>query len=329
MACRVRRVYGRESNVADIPYRLIYIVCPILNDVDQAILESLWRELLTRAPLDAIPQGVWKRTSALNTWGTNAIEGNTLSREDVERILLEQKSVPNRPLHDVMETVQHARAFEDLLTRKAGPIRLLTVLQLHEAVFRGIKIDAGQWRRVNVRIAGTRHVPPRMEKVVPMMTEWEAAYAKRDMLGEDLFSLAAWMHFVFESVHPFSDGNGRVGRLLLNLHFLKHNWPPVHVLPPDRNRYLTCLDRGHDGNLGDMEEFFRVAMGRSLLDLLDQVGTREDELRPLKKLAGKSPYSAKYLGLRASQERLPALKASGDWHTSERAIRVYRKLVAG
>jgi len=315
--------------VADIPYRLIYIVCPILNDVDQAILESLWRELLTRAPLDAIPQGVWKRASALNTWGTNAIEGNTLSREDVERILLEQKSVPNRPLHDVMETVQHARAFEDLLTRKAGPIRLLTVLQLHEAVFRGIKIDAGQWRRVNVRIAGTRHVPPRMEKVVPMMTEWEAAYAKRDMLGEDLFSLAAWMHFVFESVHPFSDGNGRVGRLLLNLHFLKHNWPPVHVLPPDRNRYLTCLDRGHDGNLGDMEEFFRVAMGRSLLDLLDQVGTREDELRPLKKLAGKSPYSAKYLGLRASQERLPALKASGDWHTSERAIRVYRKLVAG
>src|SRR3990170_1125473 len=254
MACRVRRVYGKESKVAAIPYRLIYIVCPILNDVYQAILEPLWRELLTRAPLDAIPQGVWKRTGALNTWGTNAIEGNTLSREDVERILLEQKSVPNRPLNDVMETVQHAGAFEDLLTRKAGPISLLTVLQLHEAVFRGIKIDAGQWRRVNVRIAGTRHVPPRMEKVVPMMTEWEAAYAKRDMLGEDLFSLAALMHFVFESVHPFSDGNGRVGRLLLNLHFLKHNWPPVHVLPPDRERYLRCFDAADAGDLSAFED---------------------------------------------------------------------------
>jgi len=296
--------------------------------MDQAILELLWQALLTRAPLDGIPQGVWKRAGALNTWGTNAIEGNTLSREDVERILLEQKSVPNRPLYDVMETVQHARAFEDLLTRKTGPIRLLTVLQLHEAVFRGIKVDAGQWRRVNVRIAGTRHVPPRMEKVVPMITEWEEAYAKRDMQGEDVFTLAAWMHFVFESVHPFSDGNGRVGRLLLNLHFLKHNWPPVHILPPDRNRYVNCLDRGHDGNLADMEKFFRVTMGRSLLDFLDQVGTREDELRPLKELAGKSPYSAKYLGLRASQERLPALKVSGDWHTSERAIRLYRKIVA-
>lgn len=296
--------------------------------MEQAILEPLWRGLLTRTPLDAIPESVRKRTGALNTWGTNAIEGNTLSREDVERILLEERSVPNRPLRDVMETVQHARAFEDLLARRAAPIRLPTVLELHEAVFREIRLDAGQWRRVNVRIAGTRHVPPRMEKVVPMMTEWEEAYAKRDMLGENVFSLAAWMHFEFESIHPFSDGNGRVGRLLLNLHFLKHNWPPVHILPPDRNRYLKCLDKAHDGNLADMEEFLRVTMGRSLLDLLDQVGTREDELRPLKKLAGKSSYSAKYLALRANQERLPALKVSGDWKTSERAIRVYRELVA-
>ncbi len=296
--------------------------------MEETILEPLWRELLTRTPLDAVPPGVWKRTSALNTWGTNAIEGNTLSREDVERILLEERSVPNRPIRDVMETVQHARAFEDLLARKAGPIRLLTVLQLHEAVFRGIKLDAGQWRRVNVRIAGTRHAPPRMEKVVPMITEWEEAYAKRDMLGENVFSLAAWMHFDFESIHPFSDGNGRVGRLLLNLHFLKHNWPPVHILPPDRNRYLKCLDKAHDGNLAHLEEFLRVMMGRSLLDLLDQIGTREDELRPLKKLAGKSSYSAKYLALRANQERLPALKVSGDWKTSERAIRAYRELVA-
>ncbi|TLZ54670.1 MAG: Fic family protein [Methanobacteriota archaeon] len=228
----------------------------------------------------------------------------------------------------MLETVQHARAFEELLTRKGKPIRLPTILELHEAVFHGIKDDAGQWRRVNVRIAGTQHVPPRMERVVSMMSEWIESQAKRDTLGEDVFSLAAWMHFGFESIHPFSDGNGRVGRLLLNLHFLKHNWPPVHILPPDRSRYLTSLDMGHAGTLTDLVEFLELAMGRSLLDLLDQVGTREDELRPLKKLAGKSPYSAKYLGLRASQDRLPALKVSGDWHTSERAIRVYRELVA-
>jgi Fic family protein len=296
--------------------------------MDKTILDSLRQELLTRTALETIPPGVWKRTGALNTWGTNAIEGNTLSRKDVERILLEQRSVSNRPLHDVIETVQHAKAFEDLLLRTGKPIRLPTILEFHEAVFHGIKDDAGEWRRVNVRIRGTRHVPPRMELVVPMMGEWIESYARKDMRGQDVFSLATWMHFEFESIHPFSDGNGRVGRLLLNLHFLKHNWPPVHILPPDRNRYLNALNKGHMGNLADLEEFLQIALGRSLLDLLDQVGTREDELRPLKKIAAKSPYSAKYLGLRAGQGRLPALKVSGDWHTSERAIRVYREFVA-
>ncbi len=293
----------------------------------QTILETLRQDLLTRTPLESLPEGVWKRTGALNTWGTNAIEGNTLSREDVERILLERKTVGNRPLSDVMETIQHATTFAELLERRTAPIRLTTVLELHEAVFRGIKADAGQWRRVNVRIAGTKHAPPRMEKVVPRMSGWEEEYGKRDMLGQDTFSLGAWIHFEFESIHPFSDGNGRVGRLLLNLHFLKHNWPPVHILPPDRDRYLGCLNRGHDGKLSDLEEFLRAAMARSLLDLLDQVGTRDDELKPLRVLSKQSPYSAKYLGLRASQEELPAVKVSGDWHSSERSVRHYRKLL--
>ena len=291
------------------------------------ILAALREQLLTRTALDTIPEGVWKRTGALNTWGTNEIEGNTLSRVDVERILLEQKSVGNRPLSDVMETIQHASAFADLLERRKAPIRLATVLELHEQVFHGVKADAGQWRRVNVRIAGIKDSPPRMERVVPMMSTWVKDYHRRDVHGEDPFALGAWMHFDFESVHPFSDGNGRVGRLLLNLHFLKHGWPPVHVLPPDRERYLQCLVREHDGNLSDLEGFLVVAMARSLLDLLDQVGTREDELKPLRALSRQSPYSAKYLGLRASQEELPALKASGDWHSSERALRAYRHLV--
>src|SRR3989441_5154612 len=291
------------------------------------ILVTLREELLTRTALDSIPEGVWKRTGALNTWGTNAIEGNTLSRADVERILLEQKSVGNRPLSDVMETIQHAAAFANLLERRRAPIRLSTVLELHEEVFHGIKADAGQWRRVNVRIGGMKHSPPRMEKVIPMMSTWEEEYNRRDTLGEDPFALGAWMHFEFESIHPFSDGNGRVGRLLLTLHFLKHNWPPVHILPPDRSRYLRSLNAGHTGDLTGLEAFLTSAMGRSLLDLLDQVGTAEDELKPLRKMAARGPYSAKYLGLRAGQERLPAIKIAGDWNTSPRALHLYRQQV--
>ena len=291
------------------------------------ILLALREGLLTRAPLDAIPDPVWKRTSALNTWGTNAIEGNTLTWADVQKLLLEEKSVSNRPVPDVLETIQHEAVFRDLLRRRAAPIRVTTALELHEAVFKGIKPDAGQWRRVNVRIAGMRHVPPRMEKVIPRTSAWEEAYAKRDVAGDPVFPLGAWMHFEFESVHPFSDGNGRVGRLLLNLHFLKHNWPPVHILPPDRNRYLRSLERAHDAGPADLESFLRELMGRSLLDLLDQLGTREDELKPLKAFEGRGAYSAKYLALRANQGELPAIKEAGDWRTSARAHRIYREAV--
>src|SRR5256712_11802891 len=103
----------------------------------KALLVTLREELLTRTALDSIPEGVWKRTGALNTWGTNAIEGNTLSRAAVERILLEQKSVGNRPLSDAMETIQHAADFANLLERSSAPIRLSTVLELHGEGFPG------------------------------------------------------------------------------------------------------------------------------------------------------------------------------------------------
>src|SRR3989442_12858792 len=144
----------------------------------ETILTQLRHELLTRAPLDTLPPGVWRRTGALNTWGTNAIEGNTLTRKDVERILLEGRSVSNRPLPDVLETIQHEHAFESLLRRRPDPVRLSTVLDLHETVFRGIKPDAGQWRRLNGRSAGGRHVPPRVEEVVWPIARLEGSYAR-------------------------------------------------------------------------------------------------------------------------------------------------------
>jgi len=294
--------------------------------MNEIILQRLRDALLTRTSLDNPPDEVWKRSSALNTWGTNAIEGNTLTWKDVQKLLLEEQSIGNRPLRDVLETLQHGSTFRGLLQRKDQPITMKAVLELHESVFKGVKADAGRWRRVNVRIAGSAHTPPRMEKVVPEMEALLREYDSRDMEGEDVFSLGAWFHHEFESVHPFSDGNGRVGRLLLNLHFLKHNWPPVHVLPPDREVYVSAMEIGHSTDLVDLLSLLKVLIGRSILDLLDQVGAADDELKPLKKLASKGSYSAHYLSLRAGQGKLPAIKVAGDWRTSARSLRLYSEI---
>lgn len=293
--------------------------------VNKSILQELRAAFLSRRSLENLPDEIWKRTSALNTWGTNAIEGNTLTWKDVEKLLIEEQSVSNRPMPDVLETLQHETAFRSLLARKDEPVTLVTALELHEAVFKGIRnTDPGQWRRTNVRIGGTEHRPPRAERVLAEMERWVADYDRREREAEDTFELAAWMHHRFESIHPFRDGNGRIGRLLLNLHFMKRNWAPVHLGLSDRKQYLAALDAGHRGDLSTLIHLLEAAMGRSLLDLLDQVGTAHDELKVLWSFSPKSGFGAHYLALRASQGELPAVKERGRWRSSARALSLYR-----
>ncbi len=296
--------------------------------VDNRILEELRTAFLTRRPIDDLPDEVWKRTAALNTWGTNALEGNTLTWADVDKLLLQQKGVSDRPTSDILETLQHEQAFRSLVAQKKAPLTLVAVQEMHLSVFRGVTgKDAGQWRRINVRIGETAYRPPSMEKVVPEMERWIAEYERRDLGAEETFALAVWMHHRFESIHPFRDGNGRVGRLLLNLHFLKRNWAPVHLGPPDRKDYLQALQAGHEGNFAPLIHLLQSAMAASLLDLLDQVGSGRDTLAPLGSLSKRSGYTAHYMALRALQGELPAVKEGGRWRSSPRAVELYAKYV--
>jgi fido (protein-threonine AMPylation protein) len=288
----------------------------------QSILDNLRSELLNRGSFDTFPVEVWKASSSLNTYGTNAIEGNTLTQEEVDQVIIGRQGV-KKPINEVMETIQHASAFMHLIDRRTRAIDLITILELHDDVFKGLLADHGQWRRVNVVVRGASFTPPRPEKLVARLEDLRKEYDRRDLTGEDVFSLGAWIHYSFESIHPFSDGNGRVGRLLLNLHFLKHNWPPVNIMPVDRGRYLDALGQPDKGTLQPLTEYFKMLMGGSLLNYLSFVGTEQDELRTMLSLNGKSHYSPKYLSLRARQGELPAVRIKNEWNTSERALALY------
>lgn len=295
--------------------------------MDIAMLKELRHALFGRVALDSMPGTWWARVSAVNTWASNAIEGNTLSLGEVEEVILEGRSVCSRPMRDVLETVQHDRAFRHLIERRLSPISLVTVLELHEEVFRGILGDAGQWRGTNVRIAGSGHSPPRAEKVVPSMRMLIDEYARRDVEGACAFELGAWLHWRFEGIHPFSDGNGRVGRLLLNLHLLRYSWLPVCISPSEKSEYLSALDRAAENGQSDLKALITRAEGVSLLKFLNGVGGAEDRLLPLEGLTELGPFDQSYLSARAEEGALPAVRREGAWHSSPRALRIYQEKV--
>ncbi len=233
----------------------------------------------------------------------------------------------HKPISHIQETLQHKEAFRSLLGRRARAIDHVTALELHEQVFHGLKVDAGQWRRLNVTIQGAHFTPPRVDKLLPALDDLFETYDQRERSGEDSLNLGAQFHLNFEMVHPFGDGNGRVGRLLLNLHLLKHSWPPVQILPEDRKRYIKALDVGSSGNFAPITTFMQARVGATLIDLLAKLGTGDDELQSLTELAKGTGYTGKYLALRASQGQLPATRYKSEYRSSSRAVRLYEEFV--
>ncbi|MHB8361429.1 MAG: Fic family protein [Thermoplasmataceae archaeon] len=293
--------------------------------MDRYILNGMRERVLDRGILRNMPEKILIKSLIMNTWGTNAIEGNTLTLEEVTTVIEKGMSISNHSIRDMLETIQHSYALEQVIKGIVSEINMKTALELHHTVFYGILKDAGQWRTVNVRASGSRHSPPGVEKILTLLQKWEKEYISEELSRKDVFSQAADMHYGFESIHPFSDGNGRVGRLLLNIHFLNHNWPLINIIPYDRSAYLLSFEDAHLNGTSKLQQFLEVSMARSLVYFIDMVGTEDDKLMTLKELKEKTGtnYSTKYLALRISQGELPAIMLNGEWKTSETALKLY------
>lgn len=289
------------------------------------ILEELRNSLLSYGPLTLHNEDVWGRICALNTWGSNAIEGNDLTMTEVETLILQGMSIGGQPVWKVLETLQYASAFMGLFDRVAKPITARTARVLHTQVFMGVVREAGRWRDVDLHIKGSKFVPPKATEVPAEMEVWREDYRDRCRTGAPVLDLAARMHHGFEAIHPFNGGNGRVGRLLLNLHFLKYDWPPVMIGLADRQVYFEALEAGNDGDLSPLEGFLSLTMGRALLVVLDLVGREEDRLRPLEVMEARGSGFLAYSEHMAEEGEFPAVRRGNTWHSSERALTLYNE----
>jgi fido (protein-threonine AMPylation protein) len=160
------------------------------------------------------------------TYHSNAIEGNTLTLAETEMVLEYGLTIGGHPLREHLEVTNHAKAYDTLERLANTSIDLETVLFLHRLVKAQIDEDAGQLRTGPVHIRGASFTPPPAKDLPLYLAQWTRWLHSDQALSYDPVTRAAVAHHDFESLHPFFDGNGRVGRLLLNIMLLQDGYPP-------------------------------------------------------------------------------------------------------
>ena len=225
----------------------------------ESLLEMIDRkkvELDIRRPLtEGEAQRLAEEFTVEYTYNSNAIEGNTLTLRETDMVL-RGLTIDQKPLKDHMEAVGHKEAFDYVreLVKKAEPLSEHLIKQIHYLILADKKDDRGVYRRVPVRIMGAAHEPVQPYLIAQQMEQLLQRYTGST---EHIITKLARFHIEFESIHPFIDGNGRTGRLLVNLELMKEGYPPIDIKFTDRLAYYNAFDEYHvNHNLSAMEKLF-------------------------------------------------------------------------
>ncbi|MDU5598021.1 MAG: Fic family protein [Lachnospiraceae bacterium] len=204
------------------------------------------------------------------TYNSNAIEGNTLTLRETD-LVLRGLTIDRKPLKDHMEAVGHKEAFDFVseLVKDNVPISEGIIKQIHCLVLADKREDRGVYRRVPVRIMGAQHEPVQPYLIEPKMEQLLYDFAAST---EHIVTKLARFHIEFEDIHPFIDGNGRTGRLLVNLELMKSGFPPIDIKFTDRIAYYNAFDEYHvKHNLSVMESLFAGYINARLDMYLDML----------------------------------------------------------
>jgi Fic family protein len=176
------------------------------------------------------------------TYHSNRIEGSALSENETAAIMFQNAALPNRSLIEQLEVKNHQAALERLFEHVAWkkPLDEAFVLNLHGILMNAIRSDAGGYRNHGVRIMGT-HVPTANYVKVPTLIK--ELVRNINHKEKDVVRHIAAIHVRFEAIHPFADGNGRIGRLLMHAMALKENLPPLVILQKNRRLYVAYLNK--------------------------------------------------------------------------------------
>lgn len=200
------------------------------------------------------------------TYNSNAIEGNTLTLRETD-LVLRGVTIDKKPLKDHLEAIGHKEAFDymcELVSEKV-PLTEHLIKEIHSLVLADKPQDRGVYRRVEVAIVGAKHKTANPYDIEEKMHELVERFNKSG--NENLIEKLALFHIQFEAIHPFIDGNGRTGRLLVNFELMKNGYPPIDIKYADRKAYYDAFDAYHEkGDLSALQNLF----GGYILERMDK-----------------------------------------------------------
>jgi fido (protein-threonine AMPylation protein) len=301
------------------------------------------RRALGGLPSPEEAEGIWRGIWLEEAHHSTAIEGNTLVLKQVAQLLQEGRAVGNKELSEYLEVRGYADAAnwvyghgirpgdwggEELLTlaemREVHTLAMGPVWEIAPHPQATAREGPGSFREHDIEPFPEGMRPPEWTQVAVLVDSWLAdARALKGVEAEALPEALAALHARFEQIHPFLDGNGRAGRLLLNLLLVRLGYPPAIIYKKDRERYLAALRRADSGDPAPLGEFLARAILDNLYRFVVPAVAERERLVPLPSLATPE-LSPNALRVAAVRGRLQAVKgADGSWRSTTAWVEEY------
>ena len=255
------------------------------------------------------------------TYNSNAIEGNSLTLRETQLVIEEGQTIRGKSLREIYEARNHPEAIEyvESLANEQRKLAESDILTLHEIIMKDVmdEKEVGRYRKGEVRIRGSKHVPPPTYDV-PMLMEELLKMVNDNPEDYTTVELAAMTLHRFVHIHPFYDGNGRVARLLTNLVLIRKRYLPIIIPKIDRAKYLRCLERADAGDYRPLVNFVAQYVIKHLDMALRAIEQKPgDRKLSLIEAANMLTVSPDYLRVLANRGLIPATKEGRNWVVSE------------
>lgn len=312
----------------------------VYRRLDEAVTEL--RERMGGLPTPAEAEAIWSNLWHREAHNSTALEGNTLVLREVERLLEEGRAVGSKPLRDYMEVRGYADAAQWVYGQAIEPgewsneelITLQEIRHIHNLCMAPVwqvepHPDAtdhespGNFRRHEIAKFPGGMQPPSWVEVEALMRTWVShAVSIKEANDEPLPEALARSHNAFERTHPFLDGNGRTGRLVLNLTLGRLGYPPAIIYKRDRDKYLQAMRRADRDEYGPLGELIARSVTDNLHQFVIPAVAGPVKLVPLAALADGITENA--LRVAATRGRLRAVKTDGGtWRSSKKWVDEY------